>query len=320
MNIADRVLEYSDTENAKKYYVKGNDFADKLIAKDSSERNMKIWLRGNYNLGVAFGYEGNVEKEIELATKTIPIAERMGDKFFVANGNTNLAVKYSNLTLFDQAYEMFEISQKQFQEIGAPEDIIYHSLTFATCLANMDSLARMKSVLDVAKVNLDKIPNSFYQGNYYGELGLYYGMLGEYENSLKALDKSYEFYGDKKSNYYLKLLYQRYSDIYEKMGDFKNAKAFTMKYLNFYDDEHSSEDIAGSYYRLANHEAGLNNFRPAYNYLKEYITALDSARIGKLGNDLQKLEIQYRTATKEKEILALKNEKNEANLLKLKRV
>lgn len=314
INIAGGYLDYFDFKNAKKYYIKGNELADKLIAKDSSQEHMKIWLRGNFNLGVAYGYEGNVEKEIELATKTIPIAERIGDKMFVANGNTNLGVKYSNLALYGQAYQMFEISQKQFQEIGKPEDIVYHSLTFATCLANMDSLSRMKSVLDLAKVNLDKIPNSFYQGNYYGELGLYFGLLGEHENALKALDRSYEFYKDKKSNYYLKLLYQRYSDIYENMGNFEKAKEYTMKYMNFYDDVHSSEDIVGSYYRLAKHEAGLKNFQPAYNYLKEYIKALDSARVEKLGNDMQKLEVQYKTATKEKEILALKNDKNEAAL------
>ena len=314
INIAGGYLDYYDIENAKKHYVKGNEFADKLIAKDSSRQNMKIWLRGNYNLGVAYGYEGNVEKEIEMATMTIPIAERMGDKMFVANGNTNLGVKYSNLALYSQAYQMFEISQKQFQEIGGPEDVVYHSLAFATCLANMDSLPRLKSVLDLAKVNLDKIPNSFYQGNYYGELGLYHGMSGEYKNALKALDKSYEFYGDKKSHYYLKLLFQRYADIYEKMGNYQKAKEYTMKYINFYDDEHSSEDIVGSYYRLANHEAGLKNFQPAYIYLKEYIIALDSARVEKLGNDMQKLEVQYKAATKEKEILALKNEKNEAAL------
>lgn len=310
INLAGGYLDYFDVENAKKYFEIGNAFADNLIAKDSSERNMKIWLRGKYNLGVAYGYEGDVEKEIELAAKTIPIAQQMGDKMFVANGNTNLGIKYGNLALFDKAYEMFEISQKQFKEIGTPEDMLYHSLSFATFLAQMDSLERMKSVLDIAKTNLDKIPNSFYEGPYYGELGLYYGRSGEFDKALKALDRSYTFLKDHKSNFYLKLLYQRYADIYDKMGDFKEAKRYTLKYINFTDDEHSINDKVGSYYKLAKYEAGETNFQSAYNYLKDYVTALDSARVDELSNDMQQLEIKYKSATKEKEILALKNEKN----------
>jgi len=312
--LAGGYLDYFDVENAKKYYEISNALAEKLIAKDSTRDNIKIWMRGYYNLGVAYGYEGNVEKEIELAAKTIPVAQRIGDKMFVANGNTNLAIKYSNLSLFAKSYEMFEISQKQFEEIGGPEDILYHSLSFATCLANMDSLPKLKSVLDLAKKNLDLIPNSFYQGHYYGELGLYHGLAGNYDSALSALDKSYDYFKDKGSNYYLKLVYQRYSDIYEKMGEFEKAREYTLKYINFYDDEHSNEDILNSYYRLANHEAGLKNYKSAFNYLKEYVVARDSSRLGQIDIDMQNLEIQYKTATKEKEILALRNEKNEAAL------
>ena len=314
INLAGGYLDYFDVENAKKYFRIGNNFADKLIAKDSSARNMKIWLRGNYNLGVAYGYEGNVDKEIEYVAKTIPIAQQMGDKMFVANGNTNLAIKYNNMARFDKAYEMFEISQEQFKEIGEPEDILYHSLSFATSLAQMDSLDRMKSVLDIAKTNLDKIPNSFYEGLYFGELGFYYGRSGKFDKALKALDRSSEYYKDHKSNYYFKLLYQRYADIYDKMGDFKKAKAYTLKYINFTDEEHSVNDKVGSYYKLAKYEAGLNRYQQAYNYLKEYVTALDSVRASELENDMQELEIQYKTATKEKEILSLKNEKSETAL------
>ncbi|WP_047246130.1 tetratricopeptide repeat-containing sensor histidine kinase [Maribacter thermophilus] len=314
INVAGGYLDYFDVENAKKYFEIGNSLADKLIVKDSSKANMKIWLRGYYNLGVAYGYEGNVAKEIELAAKTIPIAQQMGDKMFVANGNTNLAIKYSNMSLTDKAYEMFKISQKQFQEIGSPEDMLYHSLAFSSCLASMDSLDQMKSVLDIAKINLDKIPNSFYRGPYYTELGLYYGRVGEYDKALKALDRAYDFYKDKKTHYYLKLLYQRYAKTYEKMGDYKKAKEYTLKYVNFSDDQHSFTDKINAYFMLARYEAKLDNYEDAYNYLQGYVTAIDSVRVTELGNDMQKLEVRYKTATKEKEILTLKNEKTETAL------
>ncbi|MRI00692.1 hypothetical protein GH721_09160 [Kriegella sp. EG-1] len=319
INVAGGYLDYFDAENAKKYFVIGNKFADKLIAKDSSATNMKIWLRGIYNLGVAYGYSGDVEKEIETIAKTIPIAQKMGDKIFVANGNASLAIKYGNISLLDRSYEMFKISQKQYEEVGSPEDMIYHSLAFTSCLVEMDSLERMKSVLDIAKINLDKIPNSFYQGPYYGELGLYYGKMGNYKEALIALNKSYDYCKANKTNYYIKLLYQRYALIYEKMGDLNKAKEYTLKYVNFSDNEHTSEEIIGSYYRLAKFEAGLKNYEFAYNYLKEYVRARDTIRQENLDNAMQQLEVQYKTATKEKEILALKNEKSEAALALEKR-
>ncbi|MEP3207946.1 MAG: sensor histidine kinase [Maribacter sp.] len=314
IDVAGGYLDYVDPENAKKYFYKGNAFANKLIKKDSTKENMKIWLRGQYNLGVAYGYEGNVEKEIELATKTIPIAEMMGDKMFVANGNTNLAIKYNNLSIFDKAYELFMIGQKQFEEIGGPEDIVYHSLAFSPALFSMDSLSRMKEVLELAKKNLDQIPNSFYQPSYYGELGLYYGGVKEYEKGIAALNKSHDYFDNNSTSYYLRLLYQRYADIYDKMGNHSKAREYTLKYLNFWENKHSKEDIVGSYFRLAKHEANLKDFERAYFYLKDYIVAIDSMRIENLGSDMQNLEAQYQIATKEKEILALRNEKNEAAL------
>ncbi|SIS53844.1 Tetratricopeptide repeat-containing protein [Zobellia uliginosa] len=314
INLAGGYLDYFDVENAKKYFEVGNRLADKLVAKDSSPANMKIWLRGYYNLGVAYGYEGDVAKEIEYAAKTIPIAQQMGDKLFVANGNTNLAIKYNGLSLLDKSYEMFKISQKQFQEIGTPEDLLYHSLSFAICLSAMDSLAQMKTLLDIAKKNLDKIPNSYYRGSYYAELGNYYGRSGQYDKALEALNTSYEFYQGKKSHPHLKLLYQRYAKTYDKIGDFEKAKAYTLKYINFTDSEHSPSDKVGSYFMLAKYEAELDNYKEAYHYLRDFVIAVDSIRVRQLGNDMQQLEIQYKTATKEKEILALKNEKNEAAL------
>lgn len=314
IDLAGGYLDYVDAENAKKYFIKGNEFANKLIKKDSTKDNMKIWLRGHYNLGVAYGYEGNVEKEIEFAAMTIPIAELMGDKMFVANGNTNLAIKYNNLSLFDKSYELFTVSQKQFKEIGGPEDIVYHSLAFTPTLFSMDSLPKMKEVLDLAKKNLDKIPNSFYQPSYYGELGLYYGGVKKYKKGIAALDKALDYFDNNSTSYYLKLLYQRYADIYDKMENPEKARNYTLKYLNFSDDTHTKEDIVSSYSKLAKYEANLNNYERAYLYLTNYIVSIDSMRIESLGSDMQNLEAQYKIATKEKEILVLKNEKNEAAL------
>lgn len=314
IDLAGGYLDYFDVKNAKKYFEQGNNFADKLIKKDSTKANMKIWLRGRYNLGVVYGYEGNTEKEIEYATLTIPIAERMGDKMFVANGNTNLAIKYMNLTDFNNAYKLFIVSQKQFEEIGGPEDLVYHSIPFASCLFSMDSLPRMKEILDFAKENLDKIPESFYAPNYYGELGLYYGGIADYGKGINALNKALKYYDVNSKSNHLKNLYQRFASIYDKMGKPEKAREFTLKYLNFYDNNHSNEDIIGSYFSLAKHEASLKNYETAYNNLKKYVRAMDTMRLDKLGLDMKNLEAQYKIATKEKEILALQNEKSESAL------
>ena len=319
IELAGAYLDYASNVKAIYHYEKGNQFADKLIKKDSTRANMNIWLRGLYNLGIAHGYDGNIRKEIELATKTIPIAERMGDKMFVANGNTNLGIKYNNLSDFTNAYDLFVLSQKQFEEIGGPEDMVYHGISFATCLFGLDSLPQMKEVLDRTKKNLDLIPNSFYTPLYYAELGLYYGGAGEYDQGIAALDKASSFYNPNAKNYYQRNLNQRYSDMYEKMGDYRKAKEYTLKYLNYWDNKHEAKDIIGSYLRLAMLEEKLYNHATAYNLLLKYVKAKDSLRIAELGSDMKNLEAQYKIATKEKEILILQNEKNESALTLEKR-
>ena len=314
IDIAGGYLDYFDIEKAKKYYEKGNEFAEKLITKDSSKANMTIWCRGLYNLGVLYGYEGNVEKEIELATITIPVAEKMGDKLFVANGNTNLAIKHSNLKNFEEAYRLFMISQKQFEEIGGPEDLLYHSLSFSLCLYSMDSLPQMKKNIDIAKENLDKIPNSFYYPNYYSELGLYYSGVEEYEKAIASLNKAYDYFEPHSKSDHLRNLYQRFAHIYDKMGVYKKAREYTLKYLNFRGSNHTNDASVSAYDNLAKYEAKLKNYETAYHNLRTSLLARDSLRLDKLGADMKNLEAQYKIATKETKILSLQNEKNEAAL------
>ena len=54
---------YSLDEEAQEYLEKGNKLAEKLVNKDSSEINLKTWMKGHYYLALTYGNKGLFEKE-----------------------------------------------------------------------------------------------------------------------------------------------------------------------------------------------------------------------------------------------------------------
>ncbi len=185
-------MDYFDLEKAEEHLKLGIAQADKAIAKDPSKQNLKLWIRGNYNLGVTYGHKGDNDAEIEYAKKTIPVAERIGDTIFVAVAYTNIAIKYLAFKQYHKAYGGFMKSGALYEQLNNPDDFVYDGLFFSELLYEMDSLTKMKKILNKVKTYLDKVPNSINWHLYHSHLGMYLTGIGKYDGALAAYDKSSE--------------------------------------------------------------------------------------------------------------------------------
>ncbi len=312
--LAGGYLDYFDLENAKKNYLIAQEYSESLIARDSSRKNLQLWAKVNFNLGVAYGYQGNVTKEIEYINKTVPIARRIKDTLFLAIANTNLGIKHLNFAQFDKAYECFTKSGEQYQKLNRPEDFIFDRLNFATCLYEMDSLASMKKTLDLAKSYLDKIPNSISWHQYYSSRGLYLSSVGKYNEAIQMYDLSYTLLKTNKMRGGYSGLFLKYADTYDKLGNYKMSKKYINDFLELALQSQNDIDRAKAYYRLAKFEAGAGNHDAAYDHLYNYIKLEDSLGAEQIASKIQQIESQYESEKKEKEILRLTNEMNIADL------
>ncbi|TPN88951.1 tetratricopeptide repeat-containing sensor histidine kinase [Aquimarina algicola] len=306
---------YFDAERAKKNYHIANEYIEQLLKKDSSRQNLKLWAKNNFNLGVAYGYEGNNEKEISYIEKTIPIARKIRDTLFLGIAYTNLGIKHMNFGKNTRAYYYFNQSDYYYKLKDLPEDIIFDRLCFSLCLYQLDSLPAMKKALDEVKFNLDRVPESKYRHKYYSHRGLYYSGIGDYKEAIKMYDKAYDFIKKHKIHREYSPLYMIYAETYEQLKNYKMSKKYMLDFLE--ESLKSGNDVSRSkaYYRLGVYEAKQKNYDKAYEYAQKHIDLLDSLDYKQTAQKIDQLEIQYQSEKKEKEILKLTNERNEVALV-----
>ena len=312
--IAGGYLDYFDIKKAKEYYFKAQDHANTLIKQDSSRRNLQLWAKTNFNLGVAYGYQGNHEKEIEYVEKTIPVANLIKDTLFLAIANTNLAIKYLNFAKYKEAYSYFMRANEQYKTLGNTEDIVFNNINLSLCLYEMNSLPEMKKTLDVTKAYLDTTPNSMSWADYYANLGLYFSGIKEYPKAIKMYDKAFKVLEEKKMYGRYASLYLKYAETYEHLHNYALSKKYMLDFLRISLETKNDTDRIKAYYRLSGYEAKTKNFEEAYTYLNRYIKLLDSIGIEETSSKIKQLELQYQAEKKEKEILQLKNTNNYTNL------
>jgi len=312
--IAGGYLDYFDLDKAEYFYKKGIQYAEKLVAKDSSEANLKLWMRGYFNLGVTYGRKGDSEKEIQYYKKTLPIAQKLMDTLFIAITNTNLGIKYMNFGRFDEALKRFTQSGEQYESLGNPDDVIFDRLAYSILLYQLDSLPKMKLILNRAKKTLDKTPNHINWHLYYSQLGIYLSGTGKYSKAIEAYDMAFNLLQKNRMSGQYYALYLKYAETYEQMKNFEMAEKYMKKHLNIAKTIGSKEKEIKPSFRLSKYEAEMGNYKNAYNHLKNYVTITDSLQLQETTQQIKRLELEYNTTKKEKEILVLKNEKAETAL------
>ncbi|MGB7393034.1 MAG: hypothetical protein WA913_01440, partial [Pricia sp.] len=307
-------MDYFELEEAEEHLKKGVEKIKSIVAKDSSKANLKLWLKGHYYLAINHGYQGAHEKEIELTQKVIPIAEKIRDSVFLANVYTNLGIKNINYGQLEDAYKSFAKSGKLNRKVGKPDKIIFDRLSFANVLYQMDSLAVMRNALDEAKRYLDENPDSIDWPLYHETMGLYYAGKNDRSKAIASLDKAKAILTEKKLYQELFILLQRYAFVYERMGDFEMAERSMTDFLDLALKNKIGLNTFQGYYKKSQYAAASGNFEDAYNDLYRALEIYDSLETLEKLEQVKNLELKYDTAEKEKEILALKNEKSEAAL------
>ena len=69
------MTDYNQPFAAEEYFKKADTILSQLIQKDSSERNLKLWVRANFNIGVARSMRG-INEDIYYLNKITPAAEK----------------------------------------------------------------------------------------------------------------------------------------------------------------------------------------------------------------------------------------------------
>lgn len=310
-SIGGAYMDYFDLEKADTYLDMGLPIIQDVVKKDSSASNLRLWLRGHYFKAINHSYKGEVNQEMELTDKVIPIAQKLNDLDFMTKVYTNLGVTKMNLGQYADAYNNYKQSDGVNALLASPKRSIFTNLMFAQLLFEMDSITQMLPYLDKTEKLLQTDPNALDWQLYHTLKGLYFSGIDQYKEALASLDRAKALIlANQMNQEYLNLL-QRYALINEKHGDYNAAIEHTTSFIKIANQKNSPRTAFKGYFKRAEYEAANHNYKNAYEDFVRAVDIYDSLETVTNIQNIKALELKYDTAEKEKEILAL-SVKNEA--------
>ncbi|WP_171036966.1 sensor histidine kinase [Maribacter algarum] len=305
-------FNFGDPEDAEKNHRQALEIAEKLIRKDSSYKHMKLWTHSNFSMGVSMSIQGKKSEELEYYLAAAPIARKIKDYRMLAIMNTNFAIMYVNNKEFENAYPYFEENTSLFKNIELQSTEIHDRLIFAYCLKELDSLDRMKTILNNVKDNLAGSSNNLQIQLYHNILGEYYSKVGNYNLALDNYAKSKKIIEDNNLKWYLEGVLENYSKTYLKMGNRAMAKKYLYELLALSETLLQTKINASEKLAILEEEDG--EYKKALKFLNLRNSLKDSLDSRNIKNDIAQLEIQYQTEKKENKILELQNENSLTDL------
>ncbi len=304
--LGDIYADYGHPLKSENYFKTADTVLTELLKTDSSEVNIKLWVRANFNIGVVQSYRG-INEDIYYLNKITKAAEQIDYDEILAKANTNLAISFYNNEQYEKAFEYFQNGGPKHLEIGDTISYLTNRLIFSSCLLELDSLNKAKRELQNVKVILDSIPDT-------GKEQLYHTILGEYHFQLEEYGTAIENY--KKAEKLLEngivitnglQLHLDFMKAYAGKNDYQNAANYAEKSLILANGVGNEIIKAEIFKELSSYLIKMGKPKEAYKRLTDYVSISDSLDISELEKEINRLESRYQSEKKEREILQLKN-------------
>lgn len=303
---------YGNPEIAENYYKKTIEALEKLMVKDSTNELVQLYLDSNFNLASSYTNQGKEDLQFEVYLKIEPIAKRIKDYKTLALINTSIGISYYNRQESEKAYSYLLNSPEIYDKIDLKEYYVQDRLVFAACLRSMDSLPKMKSVLNETEVILNTIEESAPWHVYYRIKGEYLTDIEDFDGALAIYDLCRAFIQEKKIKGFLPGLLLNYSETFENDGNIKMAKQHLYELYDL--DESLALGKLLGIKEISRLEELEGNFERSLQYLKEYNHLNDSINSSKINQKAVQLEQLYQKEKRDREIVELKSKNYETDL------
>jgi signal transduction histidine kinase len=245
-----------------------------------------------------------------LLNKAIPLALQSGNKAFLGRNYYHLALGFKNLQEHAKAEMYLKKTISTLKPVNTPQ---YLAMAYQSLSENYTLLGKVKQAkayLDSMKVLLKPYPKNEMWLDYYAGEALRLTVALQFDSSLAVISRGVLLAENLKEEYAKdRLLHQKFYALYhknEKLQAIKVALDLTQhkKFMAF---QINKSQI---YYGLALTYEEVKDMPNAHKWLKKYSELSDSLNSSKLKETVNSLEIKYRTAENQKQIVLL-NAKNE---------
>lgn len=308
---------HKDNKTAKKYFLK----ADSLLAlvKNKGGYLVRAGLWRNYAQMVQ--YEDDNEQTLDIMiNKVVPYTQLSGHKTSLGLAYVNIAIVLDNLDQYDKAAIYWKKSIEIYESLPLRS---WHRVA-AYIHSAKNSMIRKKYaearlLLDKAKQLLEKDKTISFYVDYCEAESQYLMDQKQYEKSLLILAEGMKAAESLKLDAQKNALLQQKYKVLSLQGKYEAAKEVILKIVENHDRYEATfiDDKISDYQEVYKTYDKLKNIPEAYKWLQKYTFLRDSANQTQLKEEINKLEVKFRSAENQKKIVEL-NSANEKNKLKAK--
>ncbi len=286
-------------------------YAEKQLAKFPQPEALVYRSRAWNNYGALEQRRDNTRGYIDiLINKALPLAQQAGDSTRVALNYHNIGLVLLNMGDYGRALQYFP----RAIAIMEANTTVYADLADAYVLSARASLLQGKSamakpLLDKARKVLTPNPDSPYWPLYYAVEGAYYRAVGDRAKAHQSLAQGL-ILADRMQDRFEKrsLLYEQFN-LYKDEKNYTAARNLLQQGLALEASFPLSKNKRQWLYDLAETEKQAGNMEAAFTWMRQYALLSDSIHANQTNTEIARLEAQFRTTEKEKQILTLEHEK-----------
>jgi len=268
----------------------------------------------NLQLGRYYVFIGKYDEGVKYFIKSIEQSEKAGEentKFLAMN---NLAVSYAIMGKFSKAIEMFKKLIPLAEKIEPEKNLVSLYINIGICFNGLgDFKSAEESFRSSYKLTRNK--NIFLNAASANNLSLALLNQNKLKEALPFAGEAYNYSKELQQNDLMLEAMTNLANIYHKMGQNQKAIELTFEGIKIADSIEAKlqkQNFLGNLYLY--HEA-LGNYKESLDYYKKYSAMKDSLLNESTQKEILKLNTQFETERKEKELILKNKEIEEKNLI-----
>jgi two-component system, NarL family, sensor kinase len=286
---------------------------DKLLSRYSDKEAYLFRARALHNTAIIEQRKDNLKGTVDIMlNKIIPLTKKSSDTLKLADFYTQLALNFMNTRELSKAETYYNLAIQMAKNKSANSPILLKAYIYAAGNYNyLMKFPQSRAVLDKARAILNHHRESDLAPNYYFSEGNYFEGKQQYKTALNSYNSGIASAKALKKTYMVNLLLlQKYSAL-TYLKDYEGAQRILDSVIKDKDFMSSANNRKSIFKQQAKNNLRLGNIKTAYQWLERQGKLTDSLYQSKRTEEINALEVKFRSAENRKRIsdLTAANEK-----------
>jgi len=302
-----------DAQRSQRLYMECVRRLEPFNSGDASEFKARAW----HNYATLEQMAGNDKAFLDIKLKyCIPYIKRAGNMELLSSYLADVGMIFYNHKAYDKSTDYYQQSIKVAEEAGVAGDLLARTyINLAQTQVYQDNAPGASASLAEAGKLLEKLPESKIKAFYYLTKSMYHRLALEPDSALASINQGLSYANAINSDYDLLLLrYEKYQ-LFKLLENYQAAKEELESILTNNKYKSLTKNRLAFLIELASTEKALGNNERAYELLDEHRLLNDSLNSENNRSQIARMEAQFRTSEKEKEILNLQNKRKTEYML-----